>query len=266
MMGFDVGGQRSSHTRAGQTPAGFPLLRWGPAQVGSRRLTALTGSDGLELLITPAAILLSAFLAWLCRRSISAGRATADFMAAAEVADEVLVKARARFAELSGNGGEALLGLVSPREPDELQSAALVSVCLNHCGLVGVSIRNRAMDEQIHKRWSRTTCTRTWGRAEAVCRGQAKNAAAAHSLRELWVACREVETRGRGALSSLAACLQGSRPQPRLARRVAPAHVVPPREFVHGGAGAWDSSRGRFRGGCASAWTAGLGGPGSLDS
>ena len=88
-------------------------------------------------------------------------------MAAAEVADEVLVKARVQFAELSGNGGEALPGLVNPREPDELKSAALVSVCLNHCGLVGVSIRNRAMDEQMDRRWRRTACTRTWGRAEA---------------------------------------------------------------------------------------------------
>ena len=167
MMGFDVGGQGSGHTRAGQAPAGFPLLRWGPAQVGSRRLTALAGSDGLELLITPAAILLSAFLAWLCHRGISAGRAAADCMAAAEVANEVLVKARVQFAELSGNGGEALLGLIDPREPDELKSAALVSVCLNHCGLVGVSIRNRATDEQMDKRWRRTACTRTWGRAEA---------------------------------------------------------------------------------------------------
>ena len=167
MMGFDVGGQRSGHTRAGQTPAGFPLSRWGPARVGSRRLTALTGGDGSELLITPSAVLLSAFLAWLCRRGISARRAAADCMAAAEVADEVLVKARVKFAELSGNGGEALPGLVDPREPDELKSAALVSVCLNHCGLVGVSIRNRAMDEQMDRRWRRTACTCTWGRAEA---------------------------------------------------------------------------------------------------
>ena len=60
-----------------------------------------------------------------------------------------------------------MLGLVSPREPDELKSAALVSVCLNHCGLVGVSIRNRATDEQMDRRWRRTACTRTWGRAEA---------------------------------------------------------------------------------------------------
>ena len=90
-----------------------------------------------------------------------------DFIAATEVASEVLVKARVKFAELSGNGGEALLGLVNPREPDELKSAALVSVYLNHCELVGVSIRNRAMDEQMYKRWRRTTYTRTWGRAEA---------------------------------------------------------------------------------------------------
>ena len=88
-------------------------------------------------------------------------------MAAAEVADEVLVKARVQFAELSGNGGEALPGLVDPREPDELKSAALVSVCLNHCGFVGVSIRTRAMDEQMDRRWRRTACTRTWERAEA---------------------------------------------------------------------------------------------------
>ena len=138
-----------------------------PARVGSRRLTALPGSDGSELLITPSAVLLSAFLAWLCHRSISARRAAADCMAAAEVADEVLVKARVQFAELSGSGGEALPGLASPREPDELKSAALVSVCLNHCELVGVSIRNRAIDEQMDRRWRRTACTRTWGRAEA---------------------------------------------------------------------------------------------------
>ena len=88
-------------------------------------------------------------------------------MAATEVANEVLVKARVKFAELSGSGGQALLGLVNPREPDALKSAALVSACLNHCELVGVSIRNRAMDEQMYKRWRRTTYTRTWGRAEA---------------------------------------------------------------------------------------------------
>ncbi len=86
-------------------------------------------------------------------------------MAATEVANEVLVKARVKFAELSGNGGEALPGLANPREPDELKSAALVSVCLNHCGLAGVSIRNRATDDQMDKRWRRTACTRTWGRA-----------------------------------------------------------------------------------------------------
>ena len=48
-------------------------------------------------------------------------------MAATEVAGEVLVNAQVEFAALSGNGGEALLGLVSPGKPDALKSAALVS-------------------------------------------------------------------------------------------------------------------------------------------
>ena len=90
-----------------------------------------------------------------------------DFIAATEVANDVLAKARVEFAKLSSNGGAALLGLVNPKKPDELKSAALVSAYLNHCELVAVSIRNRAMDEQMYKHWRRTTYTRTWGRAEA---------------------------------------------------------------------------------------------------
>ena len=63
--------------------------------------------------LAPVAILLSAVLAWQYHRRISAKRATVDFIASTEVANEFLAKARVRFAELSSNGEKGLLELAT---------------------------------------------------------------------------------------------------------------------------------------------------------
>ena len=59
------------------------------------------------------------------------------------------------------------MNLVNPTASDSRESAAKVSVHLNHCELIAVSILNGGMDEQIYKDWRKTTYVRTWESAHA---------------------------------------------------------------------------------------------------
>lgn len=122
---------------------------------------------GLADWLAPGAILLSAGLAWLYHRSISAKRATLDLIETTEMANEALADARLHFADLTSGDGQALLDLVNPTTSDSRRSAAKVSVHLNHCELIAVAILNGAMDERMYKDWRFTTYVRTWEQAHA---------------------------------------------------------------------------------------------------
>lgn len=102
--------------------------------------------------------------------SISAKRATVDFIVSQE-ANDSLTKARRVFAR-SGRKGpqhlEKLLDCVSEGDAGDAQwdELADINMYLNHCELVAVAITSDALDEEMYKRAHRTLYVQAWYRYE----------------------------------------------------------------------------------------------------
>ena len=118
-------------------------------------------------LLSPAAIILSALLAWLYHRRISARRATLKFVAQSEIASPEWRGQRALFGSLASEGGQGLLNLVNPSNQDQIAQAVELAQYLNHCEFVAVAIKQKAMDEKTYKKWQRTAYVKTWEEAQA---------------------------------------------------------------------------------------------------
>lgn len=129
----------------------------------------------LACLLTPVAILVSGFLAWLYHRKISALRATLDFVSRTEVGNPGWRETRSLFIRLASDDGQGLLDLVSPKGPSQIDEAVKVALYLSHCEFVAVAIQEGAMDEKMYKKWQRTNYVTTWRDAEAYITARRKN-------------------------------------------------------------------------------------------
>lgn len=124
--------------------------------------------------LSALAILVTAILAWMNHKSVSAKRSTLGFIYASEITNKLLRDARLHFGELAGGDGQKLLELAG-KTPDDLESAASVALFLNHCELVAIAILSGAMDEKMYKDWRCATYVRNWREAEAFVTAKRKN-------------------------------------------------------------------------------------------
>ena len=111
------------------------------------------------------AVLVTAGIAWLYHRHISALRATLNFVTLTEIGDPSWRENRAVFLRLTSGDGSNLLGLTEPDE-NQIEKVTKVSRHLDHCEFVAVAIRKRAMHEKTYKLWQRTSYVDTWVKAQ----------------------------------------------------------------------------------------------------
>ena len=118
-------------------------------------------------LLGPGAILASVFCAWRYHKTISAKRATLDFMLSAQRSKD-WTEGSVLFGKLTSPGDEQeLLKLVSPKEQSEIEDAVKISAYLNLFELVAVAIKQDAMHEETYKDLQHTRFIKTWKHADA---------------------------------------------------------------------------------------------------
>lgn len=123
--------------------------------------------DALCCLLGPAAILVSVFFAWRYHKTISAKRATLDFMVTAQASKD-WTEGNALFGKLTASGQEReLLELVNPKGQDQIENAVKIAAYLNLFELVAVAIKQNAMHEETYKQLQYTRFVKTWRNAHA---------------------------------------------------------------------------------------------------
>lgn len=128
-------------------------------------------------ILGPAAIIVSAAIAWLVHLWIATRRATFDFIANTEIGNSDYTSRRFLFVDVTSGDGQALLDLVNPSGTDQIDKSVKIAMYLGHCEFIAVAIKNKAMNETTYKDWNRSAYVRTWDNAKAyiVARRQKHN-------------------------------------------------------------------------------------------
>lgn len=108
----------------------------------------------LLFLLSPAAILVAAGLAWKFHRKIAARDATLRFIAEKEIHNEQWLAARAAVYRYTESGS------FTGQDSDK----ASLALVLRHYELVAVAIRNKSIDTETYKLWNLTSYVNTWKR------------------------------------------------------------------------------------------------------
>ena len=115
------------------------------------------------LLLSPAAILIAAFITWLWHRKIASRDATLKFIAEKEIHNSKWNEAKRKFYDWVKTD--------SPKT-DSVETLAPIYLVLHHYELVAVGIKNKSVDEKLYKRWNRTSYVNTWKRASSFVHGR----------------------------------------------------------------------------------------------
>lgn len=117
----------------------------------------MTGWWFLLSLLSPAAILVAAFVAWRKHRQIAAQDATLKFIAEWEIYNPEWHQARREFYKCARDSN-----FPKDNQDPTFRSVYLV---LHHYELVALAIKNKALDEELYKQWSLTSFINNWNRA-----------------------------------------------------------------------------------------------------
>ena len=120
------------------------------------------------ILAAPLVILGTAIYARFYHASISAKRATVDFLVSLE-ANSSLTNARRAFGKSSSKGIKHLKGLLKDvssgdASDDGWSEYANVIMYLNHCELVAVAIGSGALDETMYRNANQSQYVQAWHR------------------------------------------------------------------------------------------------------
>ena len=123
-------------------------------------------------LLGPAAIVFAAVFAKRYHASISAKRATVDFMVAEE-ANLPLATARKVFAQSGSKGPKHLTALLNAISSDnaadeQWREYGEITMYLNHCELVAVAINSGALDEEMYMKCYRSSYVQAWDRSKEL--------------------------------------------------------------------------------------------------
>ena len=111
----------------------------------------------LIFLLSPAAILVAAWLAWKQHRQVASRDATLKFIADREIYNPEWHKATSEFYKCARDSS-------FPKDNQDPTFRSVYRV-LQHYELVAVAIKNKSMDADLYKQWALTSFVNNWNRA-----------------------------------------------------------------------------------------------------